>query len=105
MISKVFRKQIFIGSMTIISSKTVLRRGSKKEKRSYDKVINNKKTLTILSFFRILYLKHQSNISRCLYSLQLEKSLLSNKFFSFISCSKIIVHTPGKDQIKHFAQD
>ena len=40
----------------IILSKTDPRIGSKKEKRSYDKVTNNKTTLTILSFILILYL-------------------------------------------------
>ena len=38
----------------IISSKTVLRSGSKKEKRSYSKVRNNTIMSTILPFIRIL---------------------------------------------------
>ena len=42
---------------TTISSKTDPRNGSKKEKRSYGKVRNNKTMLKILSFIQILYLK------------------------------------------------
>ena len=46
---------------TIISSKTDLHSGSKKEKRTYGKV-RNKAVSIILSFIGILYLKQQSNI-------------------------------------------
>ena len=41
----------------IISSKTDPHNGSKKEKRSYGKIENNKTMLKILPFIRILYLK------------------------------------------------
>ena len=49
----------------IISSKTDLRNGGKKEKRSYGKIKNNKTILKILLFIRIPYLKQQSSILRC----------------------------------------
>ena len=42
-----------------ISSKTDLRNASKKEKKSYGKVRNNKTMLKILSLIRILYPKQQ----------------------------------------------
>ena len=45
----------------MISSKTDLHNGSKKEKRSYGKVKNNKTMLKILTFIRILYFKQQSS--------------------------------------------
>ena len=48
----------------IVSSKTEPRNGNKKESRSYGEVRNNKAMLKILSLFRILYLKQQSNILR-----------------------------------------
>ena len=41
----------------VISSKTDPHNGSKKEKRSYGKIENNKTMLKILPFIRILYLK------------------------------------------------
>ena len=47
-----------LGDATI-SSKTDPRIGSKKKKRSYGKVRNNKTMLKIVSFIRILYLKQQ----------------------------------------------
>ena len=77
----------------IISSKIDLRSGSKKEKRSYGKVRNDKTKSTILWFIWNLYLKQQSNIVRCFCSLRFEKSLFSNKFFSFTFPSKMIVRT------------
>ena len=46
----------------IISSKTDPHNGSKKEKRSFGKIKNNKTNFKILPFIRILYLKHQSSI-------------------------------------------
>ena len=64
---------------------------SKKVKWSYDKVRNNKTILTILSFIRILYLKQQCNILRCLCSLKFGKSLFSNQFFSFKPLSKMMM--------------
>ena len=48
----------------IVSSKTEPRNGNKKENRSYGEVRNNKAMLKILSLFRILYLKQQSDILR-----------------------------------------
>ena len=45
----------------MISSKTDLHNGSKKEKKSYGKVKNNKTMLKILTFIRILYFKQQSS--------------------------------------------
>ena len=57
----------------LISSKTEPRNGSKKEKRRYDKVRNNKTMLKILSFIRIHCLKQESNILPCFCSLEFEK--------------------------------
>ena len=89
----------------IISSKTYTRSGNKKKKKkSYGKVRNNKKLSTILLFIRILYLKQQINILRCYCSLNFEKSLFSNKFFSLVFRSKMIVHAE-KEQVKYFAQN
>ena len=66
----------------IISSKTDLRSGSIKGKRSCGTIRNNKAMSTVLSFIRILYPKQQSNILRCFCSLKFEKkSLFSNKFY------------------------
>ena len=48
--------QILLGD-AIISSKTDPHNSSKKEKRSYGKIENNKTMLKILPFIRILYLK------------------------------------------------
>ena len=45
----------FILRDSTISRKTVPHDGGKKEKRSYGKARNNKTTLKILSFIRILY--------------------------------------------------
>ena len=94
--------QLLLGD-AIISSKTDLRSGSKKEKRSYSKFRNNRAMSTTLSFFRILCLKQQS-ILRCFCSLKSEKGLFSIKFFSLIFRSKIIAHTAEMDQIKCFDQ-
>ena len=44
----------------IIPSKTDPHNGSKREKRNYGKVENNKTMLKILSLIRIIYLKKQS---------------------------------------------
>ena len=84
-------------------SKTDSHNGSKKEKRGYGKIKNNKTMLKILQFTQIFYLKQQQ-ILRCFSRLKFEKSLFRNKFFSFISRSKMIIHTTKKDQIKYFAQ-
>ena len=48
--------QILLGD-AIISSKTDPHNSSKKEKRSYGEIENNKTMLKILQFIRILYLK------------------------------------------------
>ena len=64
-----------------------------------------KTMLTILQFVPILYLKKQRSILRCFCSLKFEKSLFSNKFFSFISPIKMKVQTAEKDQMKYFAQN
>ena len=64
-----------------------------------------KTMLTILQFDPILYLKKQRSILRCFCSLKFEKSLFSNKFFSFIFPSKMKVQTAEKDQMKYFAQN
>ena len=53
--------RLLLGDATVLI-KTDPRSGSKKEKRSYGKVRNNKTMLTILSFIQILYLKQQSNV-------------------------------------------
>ena len=79
--------------------------GSKKKKRSYGKVWNNKTMLKISPFMQILYLKKQGSILRCFCRLKFEKSLFKNTFFSFIFRSKIIVHTAEKNQVKYFAQN
>ena len=52
----------FLLGEAIISSKTDPHNGSKKEKRNYGKVENNKTMLKILSLIQIIYLKHQSGI-------------------------------------------
>ena len=59
----------------------------------------------ILPIVQILYLKQQSSILQYFSRLKFEKSLFSNTFFSFSFCSKMIVHTAKKDQIKYFAQN
>ena len=56
--------QLYLGD-TIISTKTDLHNGSKKERRKYGKAKNNKTMLKILPFVRILYLKQQSTILQC----------------------------------------
>ena len=73
--------------------------GSKKEKRNYGKVKNDKTMLKVLSFIWILYLRQL--LSATLF----EKSLFSNKFFSFTFHSKMTVHTAEKDQMKYFVQN
>ena len=52
----------FLLGDAIIPSKTDPHNGSKKEKRNYSKVENNKTMLKILSLIQIIYLKHQSGI-------------------------------------------
>ena len=52
----------FLLGDAIISSKTDPHNGSKKEKRNYGKVENNKTMLKVLSLIRIIYLKQQSGI-------------------------------------------
>ena len=89
----------------VILSKTDLRSGSEKKRRSYGRVGNNEAMSTILSFFPILYLKQQSNILLCFCSLKFEERFLSNKFFNFIFRSEMIVLTAKKDQIKYFAKN
>ena len=54
---------------------------------------------------RILYLKQQSSILQYFSRLKFEKRLCSGMFFRFIFCSKMIVHTVQKDQIKYFARN
>ena len=103
-ISVPYITQLFIRD-AIISSKTEPHNGSKKKKRKYGKIINNKTMLKLLPFIRILYLKIQNSILPCFSKLKLKKSLFSNTFFSFIFRSKVIVHTTGKDPIKYFAQN
>ena len=71
--------ELLLGDTTI-SSKTDPRNGSKKKKRSYGKVRNNKTILKILSFIQVLYLKQQ--VQR-FCSLQFEKSLFSNLATTF----------------------
>ena len=95
----------FLLGDAIISSKTDRHNGGKREKINYDKVKNNKTLLKILSFIQNLHLKQESSILWCFFRLKLEKSLFNNTFFSSIFCSKMIVHTAEKDQIKYFAQN
>ena len=80
--------RLLLGDATI-SSKTNPRNSNKKEKRTYGKVRNSKIIIKILSFIQILYLKQQSNIMRCFCGIEFGKSLITNKFFSFIRCSKM----------------
>ena len=61
---------------TKISSKTEPRNRSKKEKRSYGKVRNNKALLKILPFIQIFCLKQQSNILRCFCILKFEQKII-----------------------------
>ena len=49
------------------------------------------------SFMRILDLKQQSDIIRCLDILKVENSLFSNKLFSCILHDKRTVYTAEKD--------
>ena len=86
-------------------SKTEPYNGSKKEKRNYCKIKNNKTMLKILPFTQIIYFKQQSSILRCFSGLKFEKSLFRNTFFSLIFHQKMIIHTAEKDQIKYFAQN
>ena len=51
----------FLLGEAIISSKTDPHNGSKKEKRNYGKVKNNKTLLKTLPFIRIRYLKQESS--------------------------------------------
>ena len=88
-----------------ISSKIGPHNGSKKEKRNYGKVKNNKTILKTLAFIIIICFKKQSSILWWFFRLKFEKTLFSNKFFNFIFHSKIIDHTAEKDQIKYFAQN
>ena len=60
--------------------------------------VKNNRTMSILTFTRILYLEQQSNILRCFYSLKFEKSLCSNELSSWIFRSKRIVYTAKKVQ-------
>ena len=53
--------QFFLGE-AIISSETDPHNGSRKEKRSYGKIKNNKTMIKILPFVRTFYLKQQSSI-------------------------------------------
>ena len=94
--------RLLLGDATI-SSKTDPCNGSKMDKRSYGKVRNNKTMLKILSLIQILYLKQK--YSATFLQFKFEKSSFSNKFFSFIFRSKMIVHIAEKDQIKYFAQN
>ena len=89
----------------IISSIADPYNGSKKEKRNYGKTKNDKTMLKMLPFVRILYLKQQSSLLQYFSRLKFEKKVFSNKFFSFIFYSKMIVHTAEKYQIKYFAQN
>ena len=95
---------VFLGE-AIISSETDPHNGSKKEKRSYGKIKNNKTMIKILPFIRIFYLKQQSSILWCFSRLKFEKVLFRNTFFSFIFRGKMIVHTAEKDQIRYSAQN
>ena len=72
--------------------KTDPHNGSKKQKRKYDKIKNNKPMLKILPFIGILYFKLQSSALRCFSRLKFEKRLLLI-LLSFIFRSKMIVHT------------
>ena len=90
---------------TITSSKTNPHNGSKKQKRSYGKIKNNKTMLKILQFTQILYHKQQNSILQCFSRIKFLKSLFWNTFFSFMFRSKIIINTAEKDQIKYFAQN
>ena len=65
---------------------------ARRRKETNSKVRNNKTMLKILSFIR------------CFCSLKFEKVLFSNKFFSFVFRSKMIVNTAKNDQIKYFTQ-
>ena len=60
----------------IISSKTDRHGASKKEKRSYGKVKNDKTMLKILLFIRIDYVKQQSSILWCFCRLKFEKKFV-----------------------------
>ena len=75
------------------TAETEPRNDSKKEKRIYGKVRNNKTMLKILSFIRILCLKNKAIFCFAFAVKNLKKRLFSNKFFSFIFRSKFIVHT------------
>ena len=63
----------FLLGDVIILIKPDPRNDSKKEKRSYSKVKNNKTMLKILSFIWFLYLKQQSTILLCFSRLKFEK--------------------------------
>ena len=69
------------------------------------KVKNNKTISTILSFIQVLYLKQQSNIVQCFYSLKFENGLFRNKLSNCIYRSKRIVYTTKKVHTKYFVQN
>ena len=90
---------------TIISSKADPHNGSKKKKRCCGKAGDNKTTLKILSFIRIIYFKQQSSILWCFCRLKFEKSLFNSTFLSFIFRCKMTVHTAEKKKTKYFTQN
>ena len=53
----------------------------------------------------VVFLQFAGPVNVFLFSLKFEKSLFKNKIFSFISRSKMTVHTAEKDQIKYFDQN
>ena len=59
----------------------------------------------IFSFISTLYLKQQTNIIWCFFSLKFENSLFSNKLFRCIFRSEKKVYTAKNDQIKYFVQN
>ena len=76
-------KRLFLEDATILS-KIDPRSGSKKERRSCNKVSNNKIMSTILSFISVLYLKHRRNILPCFCSLKFEKKVYLVIIFSVL---------------------
>ena len=66
---------------------------------------NNKTMLTTRHLFKYLILNNKTIFWNAFSSLKFEKSLFCNKFYSFIFCIKIKVHTKEKDQINYFNQN
>ena len=76
----------------IILSKTDLHNGSKKDKRKYGKIKNNKNIKNLVIYWNSLFETTKQYSAMVFSRLKFEKSLLL-LLFRFIFHSKMIVHT------------